>query len=360
MEDSPHISTDPAEKERLRSLVRRIVLGQGNRFIKELLRSKGIRIGSTKPEFEANLFAAIDEGRLREGDVRAWLDEVEGWGDQHVYLYEIPPEVADAPAWRNIEEAQRQLIAKGLGDRLNAADPLDFPDDPRVAAVRYEPGVLRLLWHEASSTWVREAKQDKPLEEIEGWTYQFRAYRALDRRAVMRFEFHFAKRLGALFLSVAAASDDHDTSVAEAEKLAADVLSFAALPALRLPIAKAITALDQARVEVPATEKPPVMPQKTRLRGRTGAYVEFGGAADELGYEEDDGVFAVRSAIRGVGVDWFSGTDGAFEFQPTAENALSRPVKVRLFGDQKRLRIFRRLTAQEVWTILSVVARYSR
>src|SRR5437879_6514364 len=87
------------ERKALRKLVRGIVLAQGNAFVKELLRSKGIRIGDTKADFERNMLEAIRDGRLRRSDVDQWLDEVEGWGNQHVYLYHVPPRVAQDPLW---------------------------------------------------------------------------------------------------------------------------------------------------------------------------------------------------------------------------------------------------------------------
>jgi hypothetical protein len=51
-------------KAALKTVVAQIVLAQGNTFIKELLRSNKIPIGSTKADFAENLNAAIDAGTL--------------------------------------------------------------------------------------------------------------------------------------------------------------------------------------------------------------------------------------------------------------------------------------------------------
>src|ERR1700728_3071980 len=83
------MATTPAEIADLKRLAAGIIRAQGNRFIKDLLRGKDIRIGATKDEFEANLNEAIETGRLTLDDVRAWLAGVEGWGNQHVYLYNL-------------------------------------------------------------------------------------------------------------------------------------------------------------------------------------------------------------------------------------------------------------------------------
>src|SRR5260370_4996239 len=77
-------------KRALKKVAAQIVLAQGNTFIKELLRSNNIPIGNTKADFAQNLNAAIDAGALSQGAIEAWLGEIEGWGNQHVYLFEPP------------------------------------------------------------------------------------------------------------------------------------------------------------------------------------------------------------------------------------------------------------------------------
>jgi len=102
------------EREELGRLVKGIVVAQGNDFVKELLREREIRIGTTKTDFERNLLEATGDGRLTREDVDEWLDRVEGWGDQHIYLYNVPSAIVRDPVWkdpnqikRRIEEAER-------------------------------------------------------------------------------------------------------------------------------------------------------------------------------------------------------------------------------------------------------------
>ncbi|MFW6089701.1 MAG: glycosyltransferase, partial [Gemmatimonadota bacterium] len=57
---------DAEEREQLERLVKDIVGAQGNHFVKELLRERGIRIGTTKAEFERNLLEVIGDGPLAE------------------------------------------------------------------------------------------------------------------------------------------------------------------------------------------------------------------------------------------------------------------------------------------------------
>ena len=82
-------SPSASEIEDLKRLAAGIIRAQGNRFIKELLRDRKIRMGANKEDFNRNLNDAIETGRLRLDDVDRWLRRVEGWGNQHVYLYRL-------------------------------------------------------------------------------------------------------------------------------------------------------------------------------------------------------------------------------------------------------------------------------
>ena len=54
----------PVQVVNLKRLAAGIIRAQGNRFVKELLRDKKIRIGENKDDFERNLTAAIESGQL--------------------------------------------------------------------------------------------------------------------------------------------------------------------------------------------------------------------------------------------------------------------------------------------------------
>ncbi len=131
----------------LKRLAAGIVRAQGNRFIKELLRAKGIRIGANKDQFESHLTAAIEGGDLRLGDVDAWLQRVEGWGNQHVYLYRISSTLRRDLTRPKI---RRRVRAAGLDGVWDAATVLAFPDAPELTSISFNDSVLRLVWQEAS------------------------------------------------------------------------------------------------------------------------------------------------------------------------------------------------------------------
>ena len=115
------MGTDLLSKPQLKELVRRVIVAQGNAFIKELLRSTGARVGASKEDFANNLDAAIDADELTQEKLEAWLAEVEGWGDQHLYLI-APPEVDPSNYAAAIDLVD---IEEALGQREHAGQLLD-------------------------------------------------------------------------------------------------------------------------------------------------------------------------------------------------------------------------------------------
>src|SRR5712691_10373878 len=91
-----------------------LALLQGNRFIKELLRSKKLPIGTNKEQFEQHLREAISGGQLTRADVLDWLRDVEGWGNQHVFVFASPD--ADHGLFHERAAFSAALTAGGLGD----------------------------------------------------------------------------------------------------------------------------------------------------------------------------------------------------------------------------------------------------
>jgi hypothetical protein len=126
-------------KRALKKVVAQIVLSQGNTFIKELLRSNKIQIGNTKSDFSENLIAAIDNGTLTQTAIEAWLSEIEGWGNQHVYLFE-PPRIARTRIRDALESSKHSEL-------LDRPISYEFPDTLMLSAIEFTGDHLSIAWH---------------------------------------------------------------------------------------------------------------------------------------------------------------------------------------------------------------------
>ena len=119
----------------LKKLVKQVVVAQGNNFIKDLLRATDSKIGVTKQDFIQNLDDAIDEGRLTQARLEAWLGEVEGWGDQYVYV--LSPPVIDAAA------LTRAINASPVAHLNDAAASPEFPEDLELSKLQWMASICR-------------------------------------------------------------------------------------------------------------------------------------------------------------------------------------------------------------------------
>ncbi len=350
---------DESEKNVLRELARGVIRAQGNVFIKELLRSREIRIGTTKEDFERNLFSAVDGGQLRLADVETWLDEVEGWGNQHVYLYSVPDEIAIAGALSSPESMRRTLEAASLRDLWDAPTSQAFPEALALTSIRFDGEQLRLTWHEGEKSWAR-GKEEKALDEIRDVgldRYEMRAYREISRRSVMRFELRLKERLAAVFLSYAFEEKVHEGAVRAVMETLGKLFDVSSLPSAQLRIGDVIKNLDQGANVGKRPAAATVRAQSTRLTGPS-AYVEMGSSAGDGSYLDDPTIGAVRQAIRTNELKTLTGTSASFEILADGLKPLSQNVRLQLYGSQRRIRLWKLLSAEEVWAILNLLARY--
>ena len=331
-----------------------IVRAQTNVYIKELLRDNGVRIGATKEDFEGNLVEAIKNGVLTKRHLEAWLDAVEGWGQQHVYAFRLRPEVRDA--FRTAAKAEHAINNAQLDDYWgrSTTGQVAWPDDEdlHLTAITYEDS-LRFHWHKGTRYWVRtkaEEQLDKPTESIAGFEYQFRAFRGRSVREVMRFEINPKDHMAALFIPKAINSPEHRTSIAKARDVVGRVLDYAALEKDHLLVGRIIRNLDQELTFGGGTID--ASPQRTRLRSGP-AYVEFGATSNSGTYFDSGDVKIVREVIRTErDVKAFEGTSGTFRFAGLG--------RVELLAEDDRIRLWSSLTAERVWWILRTLKGFER
>jgi hypothetical protein len=331
----------PEQIDALVRLVRGIVLAQGNVFIKELLRDRGIRIGATKADFEDNLIAAIQSGELRAEHIEAWLGEIEGWGNQHVYVYGIPrglrASVRDAAA------LERKAIRAGFEDQWNAGTSLEYPPERRLTRINHADGQLSFVWHQGKEFSIRKKERDYR-EEIDDDIYEFRAYRIRSERAVTRFVARPSESLAAIFIQAPWDEDEHGRAINDVKASVSRVIAFDELQ--ELAIASAIKRLDTASLSSSS-----IVAHATRLSS-SGAYVEFAATSAKLGYQEIGPVREVRRAVKPHN---FVGLNGNFMLPCTDRNGDTRAVRVQLYGEQRRLKLAHQMTASEVWSVIQLI-----
>ena len=115
--------------------------------------------------------------------------------------------------------------------------------------------------------------------------------------------------------------------------------------------------LDQANVPSSPNQRPPVKAQRSRLSSG-GAYVEFAANAEGRAYWESNAVRGVRKSLKQSELASFTGSAGLFEFQQGGSGQFKRNLKVQLYGQERRIRLWAQMDVDEVWAILRVLSQY--
>jgi hypothetical protein len=336
----------------LKRLAAGIIRAQGNRFVKDLLRANQIRIGTNKDEFEANLNAAIENGDLTLKDVSAWLQGVEGWGNQHVYLYSL-----SAAMQKDLTTAkiQQRVKAAKLDSVWNGETTLAFPDKPALTSISFNDGVLRLIWQESSPAWTPEP--GKNYQKQEGLDlYEYRAYRQVERRAITRFEARASEGIAGLFIPDPIEGAEHKTAKEEALNVIGQLMNRADLDQGLMQIGRVSRNFDQDNIPNNTGAPTRVKAQKSRLISG-GSSIEFAADSPDKAYWEEAAVGNVRVSVKGPQLRAFPGGDGVFVLQAGYFD-LARPLRIQLYGGDNRIRLWAQMDVSEVWSILKELSKH--
>ena len=318
-------------KAELRKTVAVVILAQGNDFIKDLLRKNGIQIGATKRDFSDNIIKAINEDALTQAMIEAWLDEIEGWGNQHVYLFE-PPVI-------NVTTVGGLLNASKHADLVGRVQSYTFPDKLALSNIVHDALSLSLVWHLGKEGWDRAKSKD--FQKIEGLErYKFDAYRQRMDRSVVRFEGRFADAHCAILIH-RNKDIDHDAAMSTVWE-ALQELAVAPTPCKRLSLSEAVKS-------------------KSKKHGTKQARLEAdGGYVDLVSTLEDGGidkVEAVRQTRIAMNDSKFARAQGMFSMGKN--EALAQPMSVQVYGSEGRLRLWAQCRRDDVHAIIADLMKHN-
>jgi len=246
--------------ENKRERIVNLVVYQGNKFIKELLREIKLPIGSTEKEFRINIQKSLDAGKLTERDIEEWLDRVEGWGDQHVYVYRVQVRKNMISKYRDASQFARLMKAASKDKLINRSHVNLMPEKRILTLIQHSGQRIRFVWHE-SLAW-KKRREEKDFDKYDkelGSRIYYQAYLEQWGRGVASFEWRFDLSLMAVFIPRRISEDYefHRDQIVNTVKGVLKALSDWA----PLFIAKAIFALDDK-----ANAEHPIDPTQRILR----------------------------------------------------------------------------------------------
>jgi hypothetical protein len=310
------------------------------------------------------------------------LDEVEGWGDQHVVL-QVSTEAA-AERWQDLEHVRRSLGRSGVLDRLNRSRLLGVPGQPELGEIRWDDRHLRVVWVYGQRPWVPAPELDVPgregsanndrrgdvvrqgagevgsgvvsEESLAKRTYPargldtfagevcYKAFRRGARRHLCRFDWDLVT--GEAFLTLPRMKRESDYASLQGRLLgeAGDFLPLDAFTTLRL--AGLIRRLESSS-EVSKREVDLVTSKRAEIRFRS-AGPKSDAYADPI----------VSSARRSIPEGKLSGRRGQFYWLATGE--LQRPIQMRVHADVDRIAIHDQCTESEARYVLARIRHHCR
>lgn len=356
----PRQPTTPPTAEGARALldqVDRLVLAQTNVFIRELLRDLGKRPGDSKARFRAALEEAIADGSLTKEGLDAWLHGVEGWGNQHIYPFDLPPALAVRDLWT--EDRVAALVEAAFRKKWRAPISYDYASAPELARIDlYGDGPTFVAeWHQKSSSWVREEARDRKDVWEDGDLYWYRAFRSEPGRILTRFAVHWPgpnrAPVAALLLRLPVRTPEHAAATATVWAH----LDNLSLAGVRLSDAQhrpwSISALIKNVDDSSVRSEGGFRSKRTRFSEGL-ASVEFMSSPELL---LPDRIREVRLSIteKTLAAPDFVGSSGEFMAAGDAARPTSREARVQLFHDDNRLRVWTELDEADVWTLLGAL-----
>jgi hypothetical protein len=162
-------------------LVLNYLLSHRKAFTQEFLRERDLPFSGTKERLRERLEGYLGDGRLEAADLVRLLNEIEGWGNQHIYLYKASGRLIEP--WLEEDAARKRLANLGLAHLFNRQRPLVLPEEITLSSIEWTSERVRFVWVE-KRRWEERVSEEDIEEEGVVW----RAYRINVSRGLIAFD----------------------------------------------------------------------------------------------------------------------------------------------------------------------------
>lgn len=300
-------------------------------WVRGLLKEKGLPSSGNKPDLRQQVEEHLESDTLEPSDLIDLLDEVEGWGNQHVYLYQAS---GDLLAELSDEDSFRDKLREARLLRLfNKRLPLILPDEPTLSAIEWSAERVRFIWIEKRT--YRQPRDDESYEE-DGLEYD--AYEVKQSRGMISFSCDLVTGLVELMIQRLPSGNDYLTEKEKYIDQLGTVFDTAQLTQQK--ISRAIKKIDQAKA---------IRKRSSQLTTALGYQVTYTSRSRKDDVYKDPSIKKARQAL-GTGV---VGRLGNY-YWPIEDHCLH----VKLYAKDQRVGIFGECTEAEVKDVLSEIRGY--
>lgn len=120
------------------------ILAHKKDYIQDLLRDEDFKVSGTKEEIRRRLKRLHKNEELSTERLISHLDKLEGYGNQHVFLFKLSEEQLEII--RDEEKLKESLKEHGLFDLLNDYKAHLLPEEPRIISIDREENEFKIRW----------------------------------------------------------------------------------------------------------------------------------------------------------------------------------------------------------------------
>lgn len=300
-------------------------------WVKTWLRGKGLSAVGNKPDLRSRVEDELADGTLQASDLIALLDQVEGWGNQHVYLFKAQKELID---WLSDEDKLKEQLRKlHLVRLLNGRIPLVLPEKPTLSAIEWSSERVRFIWVEKRI--YRDPRDDKSYtdEEIE-----YHAYEVKRSRGIISFSCDLVTGLAELMIQRLPSGNNYPAEKAKYMD--------------ELKLIFDISKLNPQKISpaiLKADEDKGIRKRSSQLATQQGSGATFTSSSRKTDVYNEKTIRAARKALGSK----VAGRLGNYYWP-----IVGRDVHLKLYAKDQRIGIFGECTEDEVKDVLSAVRKH--
>lgn len=307
-----------------------------SRMLRVFLRARGLPISGAKSLLRERLMNALLAGRVSAPELVELLDELEGWGNQHMYLYRSTTEAAKP--WASASSYLKILQQNKLQHLCNRRNPLVLPDRPTLSTIRCTGDRVRLQWVEKRLREVRIPEFDQQDGEL-----ALRAYREIVSRGITVFDWDLTTGHAALMIQRLSSGSNYADIRARFEEELETLVGISGFKRIRLG-----RAISQIEGSGEARRR------QYKHETERGSVASFTSPSRRRDAFEDPAVEEARKALGQKTISLL----GNFYWMPVT-GRLERELHVKLYPKDQRVGIFGACTEMEVRYLLSRIRNYS-
>lgn len=314
-----------------------LFLNKPNRLISPFFKERELRSGNTKGEMRAALQGALDSSEISPKDVVSFLNELDGWGDQHIFIFQTT--LPFAAQYKNRKNVEAMLRKASMWGKYNQTVPVVLPEERQLCSIASNDYRFQMRWIERRITSKRLPDADRVKGDI-----SYRAYLNNTQRAVTTFDWDLVTGVALILIQELQTNADYMTELIKYTSELQPLFGFGG-NFNPLPLSSCIHKIEKHE---------PV------LRRQIGEQTIIGGRAKFTSPDRTLDAFHadadLQSSRKGLG-DKTVPFLGNFYWKPTPPD-LERSIHVKVYGDDDHVGIFGSCTETEVRYLLSRIIRH--